>query len=75
MFRGTLRYQTFLATLELVSHICALAALLSDGDFERMSWSDFVQTIDKDEMPDLIEYLKSKRLYVNEPAPAVDQEV
>lgn len=75
MFRGTLRYQSFLATLELVSHICSLAALLSDADFEKMSWLDFVQTIDKDEMPDLIEYLKSKRLYVNEPAPAVDQEV
>jgi hypothetical protein len=31
-----------------------------------MSWLDFVQTIDENEMPELIEYLKSKRLYVNE---------
>ena len=66
LFRGTLRYQTFIATLELVSHICYLASQLSDEDFEKMSWLDFVQTIDADEMPKLIEYLKSKRLYVNE---------
>ena len=37
-----------------------------DEDFEKMSWLDFVMTIDPDEMPELIEYLKSKRLYVNE---------
>lgn len=66
LFKGTLRYETFLATLELVKHICYLASQLFDEDFEKMSWLDFVQTIDADEMPELIEYLKSKRLYVNE---------
>ena len=40
-----------------------------------MSWSNFVLTIDADKMPELIEYLKSKQLYVNEPAPAAEQEV
>ena len=48
MFRGTLRYQTFLATLELVSHICSLAALLSDADFEKMSWTDTIQRKNKE---------------------------
>ena len=66
IFRGTLKYKTFIATLELVSQICRLAASRSDEDFERMSWLDFVQTIDNNESPSLIEYLKSKRLYVNE---------
>ena len=66
IFRGTLRYKTFIATLQLVAHICKLAALMFDEDFEKMSWLDFVQTINVDEMPELIEYLKSKRLYVNE---------
>ena len=66
LFRGTLKYRTFIATLELVSHICYLASQLLDEDFEKMSWLDFVQTIDEVEMPELIEYLKSKRLYVNE---------
>ncbi len=66
IFRGTLKYKTFIATLQLVSQICTLAASKSDEDFERMSWLDFVQTINDDDMPELIEYLKSKRLYVNE---------
>ena len=66
IFRGTLRYKTFIATLQLVAHICDLAAIMFDEDFEKMSWSDFVLTINENEMPELIEYLKSKRLYVNE---------
>lgn len=57
LFRGTLRYQTFIATLDLVSHICYLASQLSDEDFEKMSWLDFVLTIDADEIPELIRYM------------------
>ena len=66
IFRGTLKYKTFIASLELVAHVCKLASVMFDEDFEKMSWLDFVMTIDKSEMPELIEYLKSKRLYVNE---------
>ena len=66
MFRGTLRYQTFVATLQLVEEICQLAICLSDGELEALSWSDFVSGIDREEKPELIEYLKTKRLYVNE---------
>ena len=66
IFRGTLKFTTFIGTLQLVAQICNLAATKTDEEFERMSWLDFVQTIDKEEMPELIEYLKSKRLYVNE---------
>ena len=65
MFRGTLRYKTFAATLQLVQHICILAVLLSDKDFENMSWSKFVLSIDSEDT-ELIEYLKLRRLYVNE---------
>ncbi len=65
IFRGTLRYKTFLATLQLVDMICRLAIMLDDKTFEKMSWSDFVLQIGTDK-PELIEYLKSKRLYVNE---------
>ena len=32
-----------------------------------MSWLDFVGQIDSDNKSELIEYLKAKRLYVNEP--------
>lgn len=66
LFRGTLKYKTFLATLQLVDEICSLALKLSDKELESMSWSDFVGRIDSDR-PELIEYLKAKRLYVNEP--------
>ncbi len=66
LFRGTLKYKTFLATLQLVDEICSLALKLSDKELESMSWSDFVGRIDSDKS-ELIEYLKAKRLYVNEP--------
>lgn len=65
MFRGTLRYSTFIATLQLVYEICRFAIMLTDKELENMSWSEFVSTIDT-EKTELIEYLKAKRLYVNE---------
>ena len=66
IFRGTLRYKTFAATLQLVEEICRLANSLSDVEIETLSWSEFVSRIDKEAKSELIEYLKSKRLYVNE---------
>ena len=69
IFRGTLRYETFIATLQLVHEICTAAQILSDKDFENMCWSDFVRSIPADTNPELIEYLKSKQLYVNELTP------
>lgn len=66
IFRGTLRHKTFLATLQLVDEICRLAIMLDDKAFESMSWSQFAANISTSNKPELIEYLKSKRLYVNE---------
>ena len=66
IFRGTLRYKTFAAALQLVDEVCTLAEKLSDAEMEALSWSDFVMGIDKECKPELIEYLKSKRLYVND---------
>ncbi len=65
LFRGTLRYKTFIATLQLVDEICYWAINLSDKEMEDLSWSDFVSKILPKKF-ELIEYLKSKRLYVNE---------
>lgn len=71
IFRGTLRYQTFIATLQLVDEICHVCTYLNDKELEGLSWSSFVLGIyDK---PELIGYLKSKRLYVNE-LPTEEQE-
>jgi hypothetical protein len=66
LFRGTLRYETFIAALQLVDEICRIALRLHDYEMEELSWSEFVMRIDKETKPELSEYLKSRRLYVNE---------
>ena len=65
LFRGTLCYRTFIATLQLVDEICYYAINLSSKGIEEMSWSDFVSRI-LPKKAELIDYLKSKRLYINE---------
>ena len=72
LFRGTLRYNTFIATLQLVQRICDVAMCLSDEELQNMSWSTFVAGCTQ--YPELVLYLKERRLYVNEPVQA-DQEV
>ena len=66
IFRGTLKHSTFIATLELVHEICTQAMNTFDSSWEKMCWSEFVSKIDKDKKPALIQYLKSKQLYINE---------
>lgn len=66
LFRGTLCYKTFVATLQLIEQICTTAIRYSDKELEEMSWCDWVSNTSKSDKPELIEYLKSKRLYVNE---------
>ena len=70
LFRGTLNHKTFIATLQLVDEICYQAIHLSDKEMEDMSWSDFVSRI-LPKKSELIDYLKYKRLYINE---AVERE-
>lgn len=63
LFRGTLKLNTLLATLELVNHIIDIALTMSEEEIEQQSWSDFVQTVTE---PELIQYLKERRLYIND---------
>ncbi|WP_028519293.1 amidoligase family protein [Ruminococcus flavefaciens] len=63
LFRGTLKYNTLIASLELVNIICDIAMNMTEDEIEKLSWSDFVSTI---EAPELIVYLKERRLYINE---------
>ncbi len=65
LFKGTLCYKTFVATLQLVYEICRFAIQMTDKGMESLSWSEFVSKL-PDEKTELIEYLKAKRLYVNE---------
>ena len=64
MFRGTLKLNTFLATLQLVDRVCDVALSMSDQQIKDMSWTTFVSGCGR---PELIQYLKERRLYVNEP--------
>ena len=73
LFRGTLKFNTFIAALEMVDSICENAVRLTDDEIQRQSWGDFVTTIDS-AYTELIQYLKEKRLYINEPV-LVDAEI
>ena len=64
MFRGTLKYNTLIATLELLDCIIDAAIYLTDDDLKAMSWSSFVLGCTQ---PELMQYLKECHLYVNEP--------
>ena len=66
MFRGTLKYNTFIAALEMVDLICENAVNLSDTQIQKQSWNDFVIMIPEN-CYELVRYLKERRLYVNEP--------
>ena len=64
MFRGTLKHNTLIATLELLDCIIDAAIYLTDDDLKAMSCSSFMLGCTK---PELIQYLKERRLYINEP--------
>ena len=67
IFRGTLKYNTLIATLELLDRLCDLAIYCSDEEVKAIPWSSFVAGIPADTCPELVLYLKERRLYVNEP--------
>jgi len=71
IFRGTLKYNTLIATLQILDKICDVALFLSDDELKKLSWTSFVSDIDK---PELIQYLKERRLYINEPV-VMEEEV
>ena len=63
LFRGTLKLNTLLATLQLVNRICDVALNMTEDEIAAQSWRDFVLTITE---PELIAYLKERQLYVND---------
>lgn len=64
LFQGTLKYNTLIATLQLVNEICDVAIFMADEGLSTYSWSDFVGRLDLEAVPELIAYLKERRLYV-----------
>ncbi len=71
IFRGTLKYNTLIATLQMVDRICDVALFLSDEEIKDMPWSTFVAGCQE---PELIQYLKERRLYVNDVV-SVEEEI
>lgn len=67
IFRGTLKANTIIATLELVDKVCDLALYLTDKEIANVSWTTFVKTLDATKHKELIAYLKERQLYVNDP--------
>ena len=63
LFRGTLKLNTLLATLQLVNRICDIALNMTEAEIENQSWRDFVLTVTE---PELLRYLKERQLYVND---------
>lgn len=62
MFRGTLKYNTFIATLQFVNRVCELCKTMNEIDINNLTWNDFVSEITETE---LIQYLKERGLYTN----------
>lgn len=67
MFRGTLKYNTLISTIQFVEKICDVAVNLSDEQIKAVTWTEFVSGVSQQTMPELVQYLKEHRLYVNEP--------
>ena len=55
----------------MVNHLVEVAVSLSDTAVQELSWFDFLDDINE---PELIQYLKERRLYVNEPVSASEEE-
>lgn len=68
MFRGTLKLNTLIATLQLLDRICDVAINLSDDELKDLSWTTFVAGCAH--LPELVQYLKERRIYINEPVTA-----
>ncbi len=58
-----MKYNTFIATIQLVNRICDVAMYNTDYSIAKLSWSDFVADITE---PELIRYLKERQLYIND---------
>ena len=55
----------------MVNHLVEVAVSMSDAAVQDMSWFDFLDDITE---PELIQYLKERRLYVNEPVNTSEEE-
>ena len=62
IYRGTLKIETLLATLQMTDTICNVALSMSDDVFQNLSWNGFTKCISEDKQ-ELINYLKFRKIY------------
>jgi hypothetical protein len=74
IFKGTLKYTTIIATLQLVDYICNVAVSMCNATIEKLSWCDFVEGIDAGKYPELVRYMKERKIYINEPVETDEDE-
>jgi hypothetical protein len=74
MFKGTLKYNTIIATLEFVNAVCDAAVNMTDEEMADLSWNDFVSALNEYTYKELITYLKERNLYINEPVEYEEEE-
>jgi hypothetical protein len=58
----------------MVNAICDAAIFMSDERMAELSWCEFVSELDQEKVPELIRYLKERRLYINEPIEILEEE-
>ena len=72
IFRGSLKYTTLIATIQLLDRICDVALYFSDEEIKAMSWTTFVAGCAH--LSELTQYLRERRIFVNDPV-ATEEEV
>lgn len=63
-FRGTLKYNTLIATLQFVERICKVTLCLSEEEIQDLGWPQPVLLLTDESTPELIQYLKERWLHI-----------
>ena len=58
------------ATLQFVANLCRVAISLPEYRIQEFSWPALIEALTQDNCPELVQYLKERNLYVNEPVTA-----
>ena len=60
VFRGTLKYNTFIAALQFVDTICDAAFSMSDEQIQKFTWDKYLETLNTDDHKELLTYLNER---------------
>ena len=69
-----IKHHALIATLQMVNYLCDVAISLCDAEVKNLSWTTFVSGVNATNYPELLQYFKERRLYVND-AVAAEEDV